>query len=153
MSLFKKEKKEVPAISTASLPDIVFILLFFFMVVTKMREISPKVQVKLPAATELTKMEPKQLLLSTEIQINNRIINRTLIIAIINLNFSPFNNKSVQGRIKFNQCNLIKFKIPHFLTSKLLECVTLVIIFQINNQDIPILHYQTLDYKIIKTSN
>ena len=61
MSLFKKEKKEVPSISTASLPDIVFILLFFFMVVTKMREISPKVQVKLPAATELTKMEPKQL--------------------------------------------------------------------------------------------
>lgn len=61
MSLFKETKKEVPQISTASLPDIVFILLFFFMVVTKMRETSPKVKVKLPNATELTKMENKQL--------------------------------------------------------------------------------------------
>ena len=39
MSKFqKKRSKSQPAISTASLPDIVFILLFFFMVITKMRE-------------------------------------------------------------------------------------------------------------------
>ena len=37
MSKFKKEKKTLPPISTASLPDIVFMLLFFFMVSTTMR--------------------------------------------------------------------------------------------------------------------
>ena len=39
MSKFRKDgKKGIPAISTASLPDIVFMLLFFFMVTTVMRE-------------------------------------------------------------------------------------------------------------------
>src|SRR5690606_38950327 len=50
-----------PAISTASLPDIIFILLFFFMVVTVMREQELKVKNRLPQATELTKLERKSL--------------------------------------------------------------------------------------------
>ncbi|NJL15772.1 MAG: biopolymer transporter ExbD, partial [Microscillaceae bacterium] len=37
MHLTKKEKPQ-PGISTASLPDIVFMLLFFFMVSTVLRE-------------------------------------------------------------------------------------------------------------------
>lgn len=57
----KKGGKETPAISTASLPDIVFMLLFFFMVVTVMRETEQKVQVTYPKATELTKLEKKSL--------------------------------------------------------------------------------------------
>ncbi len=51
----------MPAISTASLPDIVFILLFFFMVITKMRETELKVAVKVPEATELEKLEQRSL--------------------------------------------------------------------------------------------
>ncbi len=51
----------MPAISTASLPDIIFMLLFFFMVVTVMRESSLKVAVTTPQATELTKLERKTL--------------------------------------------------------------------------------------------
>lgn len=51
----------MPAISTASLPDIIFILLFFFMVVTVMRETELKVINRLPQATELTKLERKSL--------------------------------------------------------------------------------------------
>lgn len=64
MSRFKKDggKKETPAISTASLPDIIFILLFFFMVVTVMREVEMKVQIKLPQGTELTEMQDKEAL-------------------------------------------------------------------------------------------
>jgi len=57
----KKGGKETPAISTASLPDIVFMLLFFFMVVTVMRETEQKVEVTYPKATELTKLEKKSL--------------------------------------------------------------------------------------------
>jgi len=55
--LKKKEKKTVPAISTASLPDIVFMLLFFFMVATKMKEVTLKVEVKRPYATFATKLD------------------------------------------------------------------------------------------------
>ena len=62
MSKFqKKGKKGVPAISTASLPDIVFMLLFFFMVTTVMRETELKVRNKLPQATQVKKLEKKSL--------------------------------------------------------------------------------------------
>lgn len=54
-------KKEMPGISTSSLPDIVFMLLFFFMVTTSMRETSTMVQIKLPEATEIAKLERKDL--------------------------------------------------------------------------------------------
>jgi biopolymer transport protein ExbD len=62
MSKFKKKKDGgQPAISTASLPDIVFMLLFFFMVTTVMREVDLKVEVKRPVATEVNKLERKSL--------------------------------------------------------------------------------------------
>ena len=62
MSKFRQDDhKEVPAISTASLPDIVFMLLFFFMVTTTMREVTYKVKMHLPEATELDKLEKKSL--------------------------------------------------------------------------------------------
>jgi biopolymer transport protein ExbD len=62
MSKFKKDGgKELPPISTASLPDIVFMLLFFFMVSTTMREVTYKVKIKIPEATELSKLEKKSL--------------------------------------------------------------------------------------------
>lgn len=62
MSKFKESSsKELPAISTASLPDIVFMLLFFFMVTTTIRDVSLMVKVKIPTATELTKLEKKSL--------------------------------------------------------------------------------------------
>jgi len=62
MARFKKKgKKETPGISTASLPDIIFMLLFFFMVSTVMRTESLLVQVRAPGATEVQKLEKKSL--------------------------------------------------------------------------------------------
>jgi len=55
-------RKKMPAMSTASLPDIVFMLLFFFMVTTVMRETTLMVKVKTPLATEIKKMEKKSLI-------------------------------------------------------------------------------------------
>lgn len=57
----RKGKDDMPAISTASLPDIVFMLLFFFMVSTTMRETSLMVSSRLPSATEVAKLEKKSL--------------------------------------------------------------------------------------------
>jgi len=62
MSRFKKASgKQLKAINTASLPDIVFMLLFFFMVTTVMRETELKIQVRVPEATEIKKLEKKSL--------------------------------------------------------------------------------------------
>ena len=57
----KGGKKEVPGVNTSSLPDIVFMLLFFFMATTTMKEDTYKVDVKVPEATELQKLEKKSL--------------------------------------------------------------------------------------------
>ena len=57
----KKRGKASPEVSTASLPDIIFMLLFFFMVVTVLRDGERKVQVVVPSATELQKLEQKSL--------------------------------------------------------------------------------------------
>ncbi len=56
-----KGKKGTPAISTASLPDIVFMLLFFFMTVTTMKETDLKVKITKTKATEVKKIENKAL--------------------------------------------------------------------------------------------
>jgi biopolymer transport protein ExbD len=84
---FKKKKKGMPGISTASLPDIVFMLLFFFMVTTVMRETELKIRKpQLPKATEIKKLERKSLVSyiyvgkvegqnGDKIQLNDRIAN------------------------------------------------------------------------------
>ncbi len=58
MSKFKKKKSgELPPVSTASLPDIVFMLLFFFMVATVMRDNELKIENRLPSADQIEKIE------------------------------------------------------------------------------------------------
>jgi len=62
MGKFSKNRgKADPEVSTASLPDIIFMLLFFFMVVTVLRDSELKVNVATPSASELTKLEKKSL--------------------------------------------------------------------------------------------
>ena len=58
MAKFRKKKgNELPAVNTASLPDIVFMLLFFFMVVTVLRDDNLLVQNKLPKADQVEKLK------------------------------------------------------------------------------------------------
>ena len=62
MSKFRKKERATPAVSTASLPDIVFMLLFFFMVTTVLREQDLLVQQRLPQSTQLQKLQNKTLI-------------------------------------------------------------------------------------------
>mgnify|MGYP006301320185 CR=1 FL=1 len=93
MSRFKqKTKKGAQTINTASLPDIVFMLLFFFMVTTVMRETEVKVRVTVPQAEEVKKIEKKSIVsyiyigrpvqsleamygIEPTIQLNDKLIN------------------------------------------------------------------------------
>ncbi len=61
MAKFKKKANVKQDIPTSSMPDVVFMLLFFFMVVTKMRDTELMVKVNTPQASELTKLEKKTL--------------------------------------------------------------------------------------------
>ena len=62
MSMFRKDdKKKMPGITSGSLSDIVFMLLFFFMVTTQMRDNEQKVMIRMPSASESVKLERKDL--------------------------------------------------------------------------------------------
>ena len=55
----RKGSREMPEMNTSSLPDLIFTILFFFMIVTTMREVTLKVKFVVPAGTELEKLEKK----------------------------------------------------------------------------------------------
>ena len=57
--MLKRKKKDMPAVSTASLPDIIFMLLFFFMVVTVLKSHTVRVDFDLPEGVDLQKIENK----------------------------------------------------------------------------------------------
>ncbi len=62
MARFKqKNDKGTPGLNMGSMSDIIFMLLFFFMVITTMRESSLFVKITPPKGTEVTKLEKKSL--------------------------------------------------------------------------------------------
>lgn len=62
MARFRKEEKKVtPDLNMGSMSDIIFMFLFFFMVITTMREATLKVKYEAPKATEIQKLEKKSL--------------------------------------------------------------------------------------------
>lgn len=62
MSKFKKKTNTSTSIPTSALPDIIFMLLFFFMVTTVLREQDLLVEQKIPQATQLQKLQKKTLI-------------------------------------------------------------------------------------------
>lgn len=116
-----KSSKEQTEISTASLPDIIFMLLFFFMVTTTMREAKRLVKVNPPDATEVQKLEKKSLVehiyigppvnkkfgTETHIQLNDQFIHDLSEIrtwAEININSRPeHEQKKVTTSLKVHQ--------------------------------------------------
>lgn len=60
-SHFKKKSSTSQDIPLASLPDIIFMLLIFFMVSTVLRETTVQVRTQLPQAEALTKIDQKRL--------------------------------------------------------------------------------------------
>lgn len=57
--LFHRSSREVPGLNTSSLPDLIFSVLFFFMIVTHMRQVTLKVKFQVPQGKELTRLTKK----------------------------------------------------------------------------------------------
>jgi biopolymer transport protein ExbD len=96
-----KEERSVPQMNTSSMSDIIFMFLFFFMVISNMRESSVLVKQTLPQASEIQKLEQKSLVsyiyigepatpadqkkygTSTRIQLNDQIADLSDIAAFV----------------------------------------------------------------------
>jgi biopolymer transport protein ExbD len=82
---FRKRIRKMPEISTASLPDIIFMLLFFFMVVTVLKKNPAKLQYTIPEVAQNEKLDKEEdyayLYIGKnknndyQVQLNNRIIS------------------------------------------------------------------------------
>ena len=59
MRIYRHHKGGVPQLNTASMPDLIFTVLFFFMIVTHMRKVTLKVEYQVPQGTELTRLTKK----------------------------------------------------------------------------------------------
>ncbi|MFK8101722.1 MAG: ExbD/TolR family protein [Saprospiraceae bacterium] len=59
--MLRTKKRIQPVINTNALPDIIFMLLFFFMVVTVMRKNPMLLKIKIPTASESSKLENRSL--------------------------------------------------------------------------------------------
>lgn len=56
MSRFRPSRqRQVPGLNLASLPDLIFTVLFFFMIVTHMRDVVPHVNYEVPQSSEVQK--------------------------------------------------------------------------------------------------
>ena len=122
MSKFNKKKKgDLPAVNTASLPDIVFMLLFFFMVTTVMRETTLKVEVKPPEATEVKKMEKKSLVsyiyIGSPTQSQQATFGTKARIQLNDVTFSRKEVGEIQNFINAERLSKDEDEIPYMTTS------------------------------------
>lgn len=56
MSIIRRRQHEVPGLNTSSLPDLIFTVLFFFMIVTHMQSHTVKVRYQVPQGSHLTRL-------------------------------------------------------------------------------------------------
>lgn len=89
MSMFKRKDHRVPGLNTASLPDLIFTVLFFFMIVTHMKENTMKVRYQVPEGTRLERLAKKSTVTHVyigqnvkgghkdQIQVNDKIVEAT----------------------------------------------------------------------------
>ena len=57
--MFRRKRQNVPSLNMASMPDLIFTVLFFFMIVTHMRSDEVKVRYEVPKGTEIKKLANK----------------------------------------------------------------------------------------------
>lgn len=115
MSMFKRSDHSVPGLNTASLPDLIFTVLFFFMIVTHMKENTMKVKYQVPQGTKLERLTKKSIISHIYIgkpikggsgelvQINDKLVDMTEIQDVITAErkrMSPVDAKSMTISIK-----------------------------------------------------
>ena len=86
MSRFRRRTHDVPGLNLASMPDLIFTVLFFFMIVTHMRSDEVKVRLEVPQGSEVQKLANKQAVVNVyigrqgdawHVQLNNEVVQPT----------------------------------------------------------------------------
>lgn len=88
--MFQRKKREMPELNTAALPDLIFTILFFFILVTHLRSVDVKLKYQLPEGQKLTKMQERNTIVHVyvdadgNVQIENSLVDMSQIPAVVN---------------------------------------------------------------------
>lgn len=97
---FRRNSHSIPGLNLASMPDLIFTVLFFFMIVTHMRDDELKIRYQVPAGTEVQKMQQKSSVINLyisadgQIQIDNQLTTLEGITPYINKLRSGFSEEN-----------------------------------------------------------
>ena len=111
MQIRRKKHRSVPGLNMASMPDLIFTVLFFFMIVTHMRNETVKVKLQVPQGTEVTKSSNKFSTINiyigrnnygdTQIQVNDRVCSLGQVGALVQ-NFKANLSEESQDNLIIN---------------------------------------------------
>lgn len=87
-SIFRRSSHEMPGLNLASMPDLIFTVLFFFMIVAHMRHDNVQVRYEVPAGTEVQKLQQKSAVINvyvsaSQIQVNSQVTDLDHLAALI----------------------------------------------------------------------
>ena len=119
--MIKRRKHTVPSLNMASMPDLIFTVLFFFMIASHMRNSSPMVSLQTPAGTQLSQPDRKSALVymyvgsdSKQVQVGNRMVGVQGIHAAIQ---AERQNLSTEDRRLMTVCLKADRQTPMWLIS------------------------------------
>ncbi|MBO5233590.1 MAG: biopolymer transporter ExbD [Prevotella sp.] len=106
MKIRRKRRHDMPTLNMASMPDLIFTVLFFFMIVTHMRTETAKVRLEVPQGTELTKATKKRTITNlyigrddkgeTRIQIGERIVPLEMLGSVVTAVRNKMNDEDIE---------------------------------------------------------
>lgn len=106
MKIRRKRRHDMPTLNMASMPDLIFTVLFFFMIVTHMRTETAKVRLEVPQGTELTKATKKRTITNlyigrddkgeTRIQIGERIVPLEMLGSVVMAVRNKMNDEDIE---------------------------------------------------------
>ncbi len=94
LNIRRKKQRQVPGLNMTSMPDLIFTVLFFFMIVTHMRNETVKVDLSVPEGTEVSKPATKRSIINIYIGTDARGVTR------IQVNENLCDIKDVNDRVR-----------------------------------------------------
>ena len=120
-SIFRRTSTEMPGLNLASMPDLIFTVLFFFMIVTHMRHDDVRVRYEVPAGTEVQKLQQKSAVINVyigegKIQMNGQLTDVAHLPALIEAErkkLSEENAERLTVSLRANSESSPSLRLPH----------------------------------------
>ncbi len=131
--MFKRKKRDMPELNTAALPDLIFTILFFFILVTHLRSVDVKLKYQLPEGQKLTKMIDRSSIIHVyvdaqgQVQIENSLVEMDKIPMVVNGYKQKLTQDDSELQISFKADRAVKMAIITQVKTQLRKCGSLKI--------------------------